>query len=130
MSIAEQAHNSATHTPGNDPACPKCGQQRTVTGIQERLAGFVALCQHVVDQTYGIGDARQTLSIDPAGKKYARIITQGRGSRSVYCFVDLQNGDILKSASWKAPAKGARGNIFADDEGMSRMSAYGAEYNR
>lgn len=65
-----------------------------------------------------------------SGKRYARIITAGRGSRSVYCFVDLENGDVLKSASWKTPAKGARGNIFADDEGMGRMGPYGAGYNR
>ena len=29
-------------------------------------------------------------------------------SRSVYCFVRLADGAILKSASWKAPAKGVR----------------------
>ncbi len=35
----------------------------------------------------------------------ARCQAKGLGSRSVYCFVDLENGDVLKSASWKAPAK-------------------------
>lgn len=29
-------------------------------------------------------------------------------SRSVYCFIRLSDGAILKSASWKAPAKGVR----------------------
>jgi hypothetical protein len=28
------------------------------------------------------------------------------GSRSVHCFIDKQTGQIYKSASWKAPAKG------------------------
>lgn len=51
------------------------------------------------------------------GKRYARIVNRyakGEGG-SVYCFIDLTNGDILKAASWKAPAKGARGNIFNTD---------------
>jgi hypothetical protein len=32
----------------------------------------------------------------------------------VYCFVDKSNGDILRAATWKAPAKIARGNIYQD----------------
>lgn len=43
-----------------------------------------------------------------AGRRYVRVVRDG----SVYCFVDLTNGDILKPASFKAPAKHARGNIY------------------
>ena len=49
---------------------------------------------------------------------------------SAYCFVDRTNGDVLKAASWKAPAKHARGNIFDDSNGLKFMSAYGAAYLR
>ena len=49
------------------------------------------------------------------GRKNARIvqtpITHGKvvcNSRSVYCFVRIEDGAILKSASWKTPAKGVR----------------------
>jgi|APSaa5957512493_1039668.scaffolds.fasta_scaffold13789_1 hypothetical protein len=59
------------------------------------------------------------------GRKYAKIVN---GS-SVYCFVDRTNGNILKSASWKAPAKGARGNIYADDP-LKGLGPYGAAYLR
>jgi hypothetical protein len=52
-----------------------------------------------------------TLSVE-AGRRYIRIVRADGGSRSVYGFVDTTNGDILKPASWKAPAKHARGNIF------------------
>jgi len=50
------------------------------------------------------------------GKKYAKIAVGYVGSegRSVYCFIDLRNGDILKAAGWKAPAKGKRGSIYND----------------
>jgi hypothetical protein len=47
----------------------------------------------------------------------------------VYCFVDLTNGDILKAATWKAPAKHARGNILAVDP-MSAVGIGGANYLR
>lgn len=50
------------------------------------------------------------------GQKNDKIVTnEESGGRSVYCFIDRNNGDILKAASWKAPAKHARGNIFNDD---------------
>ena len=41
-------------------------------------------------------------------KRYTKIIRGG----SVHCFVDNTNGNVLKAASWNAPAKHARGNIF------------------
>lgn len=47
-------------------------------------------------------------SIDPSGKKFWRV----RDNRSVYCFIDASNGDLLKAEGWKKPAKGKRGSIF------------------
>jgi hypothetical protein len=51
-------------------------------------------------------------------------------SRSVHSFVDQTNGDVLKAASWRSPAKHARGNIYDADYGLSRVTAYGPEYLR
>ena len=42
------------------------------------------------------------------GRKYHKIIMNANGSRSVHAFVDKKTGQIYKSASWKAPAKGVR----------------------
>ena len=42
------------------------------------------------------------------GKKYHKIIMNANGSRSVHCFIDKNTGEVYKSASWKAPAKGVR----------------------
>jgi hypothetical protein len=43
------------------------------------------------------------------GKKYHKVIfVDGGGGRSVHCFIDKQTGEMYKSASWKAPAKGVR----------------------
>jgi N-acetyl-anhydromuramyl-L-alanine amidase AmpD len=43
------------------------------------------------------------------GKKYHKVILEiENGSRSVHCFIDKNTGEVYKSASWKAPAKGVR----------------------
>ena len=104
----------------------------TLTPTDPAVLAFVERCQTVVDAEYGTGQFRQLLTVDPKGQRYLRIVTKRAGEEhgSVYCFIDTTNGDVLKSASWKAPAKGARGNILAEDGGLTRMTAYGAEYNR
>lgn len=44
-----------------------------------------------------------------SGRKYHKIIfIDGGGSRSVHAFVDKKTGEVYKSASWRAPAKGVR----------------------
>ena len=48
-----------------------------------------------------------------SGKKYHKVVfVDGGGSRSVHCFIDKKTGSVLKSASWKAPAKGERYNLL------------------
>ena len=48
------------------------------------------------------------------GKKYYKIVMQDN-QRSVHAFVDKSNGDVYKSASWKAPVRDARYNLLLDD---------------
>ena len=53
-----------------------------------------------------------------SGRKYHKIIMvidngpDRSPSRSVHAFVDKNTGSVLKSASWKAPAKGERYNLL------------------
>lgn len=63
------------------------------------------------------------------GRKYARIVAVHSNQRMCFCFVQLDTGDILKTATWKAPAKHARGNIFAADP-LAGVTQYGAAYLR
>ena len=67
-----------------------------------------------------------------SGKRYLRVVRSDSltAGRSVHCFVDLTNGDVLKAASWKAPAKHARGNIFDEHNGLGSMGEYGPAYLR
>lgn len=71
------------------------------------------------------------------GNKYAKILstTTHGGQRSVWGFVALKDmtvggipykrGDLLKAASYKAPAKHARGNLL---EGTAEYDLYGPAY--
>lgn len=82
-----------------------------------------------------------------SGTKFARVMSteiglDGRESRaSIYCFIALEDsttkalgsvkrGDVMKPASWKAPAKHARGNLFDSDNGLKNCSEYGPAYMR
>jgi hypothetical protein len=58
------------------------------------------------------------------GQKYVKIIQDG----SAFCFIDKATGDVLKAASWSAPAKHARGNIYSE-KGLG-VDRYGAHYIR
>jgi hypothetical protein len=52
-----------------------------------------------------------------SGNKYHKIILiDGGGQRSVHSFVDKKTGEIYKSASWKAPAKGVRYDLRLIEE--------------
>lgn len=46
-----------------------------------------------------------------SGRKYHKVIMTANGSRSVHCFIDKKTGSVLKSASWKSPAKRERFNL-------------------
>jgi hypothetical protein len=44
-----------------------------------------------------------------SGRKYYKIVfADGGGQRSSHAFIDKKTGQIYKSASWRAPAKGVR----------------------
>ena len=61
------------------------------------------------------------------GRKYCRIVlckAHDVKQRRVHSFVDLTNGDILYAASWKAPAKHARGSVLNLND--SNFNVYGA----
>ena len=104
--------------------------------VQVRLDAYVVLVQEKIDSYWKAMDFTfanpPTVTVD-YGKKYARIVKNDslNGSRSVHTFVNMLNGDILKSGSWKAPApKGVRGSIFGDDFGADRVNECGANYLR
>jgi hypothetical protein len=106
--------------------------ETTAPVTNEELVAFVEKVQAMVLAAHaakGYTFPADVLSIDDGAKKYARIVKSSPGSRSVYCFVDLATGDILKAASWKAPAKHARGNIRGTNA-LAGLTEHGAAYMR
>jgi hypothetical protein len=57
------------------------------------------------------------------GSKYVKVVSiSGGGSRSVHCFVEKANGNILRAASWKSPARNfVRGNVFDQASYINRV---------
>lgn len=67
------------------------------------------------------------------GKRYVQVLSTekrsgGESNGHIWCFID-QNGDILKPASWRAPAKHARGSIY-DPNSWGQFSWTGPQYLR
>ena len=94
--------------------------------FREALFSFIRGCQYIHSnhmRRHYPNVAADVISERP-GKKYVRIVrarVDGTGS-SVHCFVDMTNGDVLMAASWRAPAKHARGNIFDEHNGLGAMN--------
>ena len=61
-----------------------------------------------------------SFTIETARKYHKVIMTTGGGSRSIHAFVDVKTGDVLKAASFKAPAKGVRYNLL-DESSREEM---------
>ena len=102
--------------------------------VTEQLNKYMAMVQEKNDAYFKMMGF--TFSDPPhvsadIGRKYARVVKndQLNGSRSVHTFVNLDNGDILKSGGWSAPqVNGVRGNIFETDLGADRVNEHGANY--
>jgi hypothetical protein len=86
----------------------------TTPEFESALASFITAAQSAIDthKDAFFADARarvndptfgaQKLSIERGGRYIRVVVADVNGSsRSVYCFVDTTNGDILKAASWK-----------------------------
>jgi hypothetical protein len=88
---------------------------------------FFAGCKRIYTDYCNIGgySIRDEFRCE-VGKRYVKVVRGG----GVHCFVDKTTGDVLKPASWKAPAKHARGNIFDAKNGLASMGPHGPAYLR
>ncbi len=96
-----------------------------------KLEKFVAHVQSLVTENeiqMGIQFRQTRAFIHTVGRRYVKIATQNNQT-CVYGFVDRTNGDILMSATWRAPAKHARGNVL-DEKTWNCAGPYGIAYLR
>lgn len=94
------------------------------------ITAFIAGAQAIINewQTGAYGNkvhGPDQLSMEQ-GPRYIRVVRTSGPQRSAHCFIDRTTGDVLKTASWKTPAKHARGNVHRDDKGLTCMGPYGA----
>lgn len=110
--------------------------QNSPEGFDARLAQFVVGAQRIIDGYYNAAYPNSTAVLPPSlttevGPRYVRVVKNEalNGSRSVYCFIDRTNGNILKAGGWKAPAKnGVRGSIMSENHGLDRVNWHGCIY--
>jgi len=103
-----------------------------VEDFEQKLQSFLDGCQQIIcsyHKKHFPNISCSTLSTE-VGTRYVRIVQNTPGSRSAWAFVDKTNGDVLKAASWKAPAKHARGNLFDESNGLKYIGPYGPAYLR
>lgn len=109
-----------------------------IDNLEPLLATFMEKAQEVTNRTYRqfMPEERAPHMFPPKltmeeGSRYIRIVSTDvdkdgnprEYSRRVWGFVDKVNGDVLKAATWKAPAKNfARGNIADANNGLGRAS--------
>jgi len=119
-----------------------------IDGFEEKFGSFLEGCKQIVaeDHAKKYANLRQPwLEVVPAkaNTRYIAIRSyddwnkeacalnggKDKGIRwRAYAFVDTTNGDVLKPATWRAPAKHSRGNIFDPSNGLAKMGPFGPAY--
>jgi hypothetical protein len=89
--------------------------------VEFHLDGFLEQCNEMLNEHYdskfdGKLDAPE-IKVYPGSKYYKISKKEQRSSaESVWFFIDKEEGNIWKAASWKAPARNfPRGNILTDN---------------
>ena len=97
----------------------------TLEQTTERLKAFEARIKEMWQAAYGSTPNIMPVWSQKEGKKFIKIVAD----TSAFAFIEVETGNIYKAASWAAPAKHARGNIFNDDPAQG-CTAYGPNYIR
>lgn len=82
--------------------------------LQDMCNLWCKVLEGLLDNTYREISGR-TKFLVLKGNKYWRIISKDNGHESVHAFLEVATGNIYKPASWRAPAKHIRFNIFQND---------------
>lgn len=93
----------------------------------EQNSKVVAMMERVDAFKESVGKKYEISLFAEYGRKYCKIV---RGN-SVFCFIDLANGDVLYPKNWAQPEKkNPRSNIWSEDLGISGVNQYGTNYIR
>lgn len=100
--------------------------------FEDALEAYRATAEGILRAHFARNDytfAVPHIEIAKGGRKFSKLLRtesdpatgEKRGQTFVHSFVNKATGEILKAASYKAPAKHARGNVFADDHGAHAL---------
>jgi len=114
----------------------KASKQDEASGIHGHIEKHIAELQANADKEHADRKAKNPAYPDSLrekfdvqhGPKYSRITRtpEGSSSGSVHHFIDRTNGNILKAASYKGPAKNfARGNVVPGQGSQPMTSSLG-----
>lgn len=101
--------------------------------FDEAFEKFMKQVNYVFDEywkTMGFTHEKPTFEVVD-GRRYVKVIRVDSTQKSVHLFVDKSEknfGAVLRSATWKSPAKGNRGNIFSEVNGLEALTPFGAKY--
>lgn len=109
---------------------------KTRAEFEAQLEAFRVVAEGVVREHFdsnGYTFAVPNVEVAKGGRKFIKLLRtesnpetgEKQGQTMVHSFVEIETGDILKAATFKAPAKHARGNIWDADAGRSSMTAAG-----
>ena len=77
----------------------------TATDTHALLDEYVVALQQMFDKhAEGRPHWSQMVFVE-MGRKFARVATDNGVQRMVHAFVDMETGDVIKAAGWKAPQK-------------------------
>jgi hypothetical protein len=114
---------------------------KNFTPFEEALEDFRAYAEGVLRDHFARNDftfAVPNIEIGKGGRKYKPLMHtesdpttgEARGQRCIHSFVEIATGDIFKPATYKAPAKHARGNIYRGNGADALTDTGGVRYLR
>lgn len=126
-------------------SAPITASEKTASDFNHALSEFLKYCNTLLAERFK--KPREDMSwhyiLEPiSGSRYVKLVNgsmllsddeqppkslSNYTSRSAWAFIDKTNGDILKPASWSAPAKHARANIYNKDT-WGNVTSYGPKY--
>lgn len=103
---------------------------KTEEQLKEAIDKFIIDLQVMMTEHYAT-QSNQTprVYVESVGARNVRIAISRGESKSVYCFIDVATGNIMKPASWKAPEpkRYRRGNIY-EKNNLDGCGIYGIIY--
>lgn len=94
---------------------------------EERVIGLLVMFERMSNE-YRRAHAYHEITAEPMfGPRYARLVEHGPEGYGNPCigFVNMENGDILYPKGWAGPTKLVRGNVWAEDYGLSAFRWHG-----